>query len=145
MFDNQVWCQDEDAVRLVEVVKDLIGLERKNYLAAMRAIRTYVKGLNRLPDDPELTYTLLVASLESLMQAFRGDCLEWEDYPEEKRRRIDTAMEGADDQTKGQVRQALLEIEHVAARRRFLDFVLVHLNPNPPIHTGGRREDSGRV
>ena len=130
VFDKQVWCQDEDAVRLVEVVKDLIGLERKNYLAALRAIRTYARGLRRLADDPELTYTLLVASVESLMQGFRGGCLEWEDYPQEKRRRIDTALEGAGDQTKGQVRQALLEIEHVAARRRYLDFVLFHLKPS---------------
>lgn len=130
VFDKQVWCQDEDAIRLVEVVKDLIGLERKNFVAAMRAIRTYARGLRRLADDPELTYTLLVASVESLMQGFRGDRPEWEDYPEDKRRRIDIALERADVQTKGQVRKALLEIEHVAARRRFLDFALSHLEPS---------------
>lgn len=130
VFDKQVWCQDEDAVRLVEVAKDLIGLERRNYLAAMRAIRTYARGLRRLPDDPELTCTPLVASVESLMQGFRGNRPEWDDYPEDKRRRIDTALERAGAQTKGQVRNALLEIEHVAARRRFLDFALSHLEPS---------------
>ena len=130
VFDKQVWCQDEDAVRLVEVVENLIWLKRKNYLAAMRAIRTYARGLRRLADDPELTYTLLVASVESLMQGFRSEHPEWEDYPEDKRRRIDTALERADVQTKRQVRKALLEIEHVAARRRFLDFALTHLKPS---------------
>ena len=129
-FDQQVWCQGEDGVRLAEVVRDLIGLERKNYLAAMRAIRTYARGLRRLADDPELTYTLLVASVESLMQGFRGDRPEWEDYPEEKRRRIDTALEGADDQTREQVRMALLDTEHLAARRHYVDFVLDHLKPS---------------
>ncbi len=95
VFDEQVQCQDEDAARLVEVVGNLIGLKRKNYLAAMRAIRTYARGLRRLGDDPELTYTLLVASVESLMQGFRSGRPKWVDYPEDKRRRIDTALEGA--------------------------------------------------
>lgn len=130
VFDTQVWCQDEDAIRLVKVVEDLIGLQRKNYLAAMQAIRTYVGGLRRLTDDPEVTYTLLVASIESLMQKFRGDRPEWEDYPEEKRHKIDDALERADNQIKCRVRQTLLEIEHVAARRRYGDFVLAHLKPS---------------
>ena len=85
VFDNRVWCQDEDADRLVKVAEDLIGLQRKNYLAAMRAIRNYVRGLHRLADDPELTYTLLVASIESLAQGFKARSPDWEDYPEDKR------------------------------------------------------------
>ena len=114
----------------MEVVEDLIGLRRKNFLAAMRAIRTYARSLRRLADDPELAYTLLVASVESLMQGFRSNCPEWEDYPEDKRRRIDTALGSADVQTRGEVRKVLLEIEHVAVRRRFLDFALSHLEPS---------------
>ena len=82
------------------------------------------------PNDPELTYTLLVASVESLMKGFRNGRPKWENYPEDKRRRIDTALEGADAQIMGRVRNALLEIEHVAARRRFIDFALAHLKPS---------------
>ena len=127
VFDNRVWCQDEDADRLVKVAEDLIGLQRKNYLAAMRAIRNYVRGLHRLADDPELTYTLLVASIESLAQGFKSRSPDWEDYPEDKRHRIDNALEQADGQTRDQVRKTLLEIEHVALTRRFCDFVLAHI------------------
>ena len=127
VFDNRVWCQDEDADRLVKVAEDLIGLQRKNYLAAMRAIRNYVRGLHRLADDPELTYTLLVASIESLAQGFKARSPDWEDYPEDKRHRIDNALEQADGQTRDQVRKTLLEIEHVALTRRFCDFVLAHI------------------
>ena len=130
VFDGRVWCQDEDAERLVKVAEALIGLQRKNYLAAMRAIRNYVRGLHRLADDPELTYTLLVASLESLAQGFKARMPDWEDYPEDKRRRIDDALGQADDQTKNQVRTTLLEIEHVALTRRFCDFVLDHIHPS---------------
>ena len=71
-FDNLVWCQDEDVEYLVSFVGNLIALKREYFLAAMQSIRTYVTGLQRLVDDPELTYTLLVASIESLVHRFDG-------------------------------------------------------------------------
>ena len=66
VFDAQIWCREEDAALLIEIVGNLIGLQRKSFLASMRAIRTYVVGLHRIADDLELAYVLLVASLESL-------------------------------------------------------------------------------
>ena len=130
VFDDEVWSQDADATQLVEFVEQLIGLQRKDYLAAMRAIRNYVTGLHRLADDPELTYTLLVASIESLAQGFRGDNPAWEDLPENKRLKIDNALGGADSETRDRVKKALLEIEHVAAKRQFCDFTLEHIEPS---------------
>lgn len=126
-FDDLVWCQEEDAVQLVRFVEGLIGLQRKSYLAAMRAIRNYVRGLHRIADDPELTYTMLVASIESLVQDFKGDVPTWEDYAEDKRRRIDNALEDADDQTSVRVRKAILNNEHIAMTRRFCEFALGHI------------------
>ncbi len=130
VFDNQVWCQDEDVDQLMAFVKDLIGLQRKHYLAAMRAIRNYVKGLHRIDADPELTYTMLVASIESLVQEFKGDVPKWEDYAEDKRRKIDDALREAEERTTERVRDAILEIEHVAMSRRFCDFALDHIQPS---------------
>ena len=130
VFDDQVWCHDEDADRLVMTVRDLIGLQRKSYLAAMRAIRTYVTGLHRLADDLELAYTLLVVSIESLAQGFDGPPGEWMDYDETKRRAIDKALVNADAETTEAVRNALVEIEHTSLARRFRDFTLDHLRPS---------------
>ena len=129
VFDDQVSCRDKDADLLVKTADDLIGLGRSDYVVAMRAIRNYVKGLHRLADDPELTYTLLVASIESLAQSFDVNGLDWEDYPEDKRHKIDIALAEADDKTIRQVRKALLDIEHMAARRRFRDFAVNHVKP----------------
>ena len=129
-FDDQVWCREEEAVHLVKFVDELIGLRRKCYLAVKRAIRNYVTGLHRLADDPELMYTLLVASIESLAQNFEGPSPNWEDYPEDKRREIDRALEEGDEGIKERVKKALLEMEHTAARRRFCDFVLGHIQPS---------------
>ena len=128
-FDDQVWCREGDADHLVRIVDELIGLKRKCYLAVKRAIRNYVTGLHRLADDPELTYTLLVASIESLTQNFEGPSPNWEDYPEEKRRRIDEALEKGDEETKERVKKALLDMDHTAAKRRFCDFVFEHIQP----------------
>ena len=130
VFDAEVWCQDEDAAHLVRVVADLIGLRRKTYKAVMRAIRTYAKGLRRLADDPEVTYTLMVASIEALSQECNVGQPAWEDYPEHKRGRIEKALRDADDGTATRVREALLEIEQPAARRHFCDFALNHVAPS---------------
>jgi len=127
VFDTEVLCRDEDADHLVSVVADLIGLHRKDYLAAIRAIRTYANGLRRLADDPELTYTLMVACIESLSKGFSTGQPAWEDYPEDKRRKVDEALSDADEETATRVREALLEIEHLSARRRFCDFALDHV------------------
>lgn len=130
MFDDQIWCTDLDAQHLVRFTNGLIGLKRKTYIMAIRAIRNYVTGLQRLEEDPELTYTLLVASIESLTHGFEGRQLTWEDYAEEKRRSIDEALTDADPDTKRRVRKAILAIEHVAVKRRFIEFVLSHLRPS---------------
>ena len=130
VFDDQVWWHDEDTDRLVTIVRDLMGLRRKSYLAAMRAIRTYVTGFHRLADDLELAYTLLVASVESLVEEFGGHRGKWEDYDEIKRQAIDRALANADKETAKAVRNALLEIEHVSLTRRFRDFTLDHLKPS---------------
>lgn len=140
VFDAEVWCQDADATRLTDFVAQLIGLERRSYLAAMRAMRTYVTGLHRLADDLELAYTLLVASVESLAQGFDGHRATWADYDEAKRSVIDNALQGADGRLAEKVRLALLQIEHVSLARRFRDFTLAHLHP-----TFFRQEADGQL
>ena len=130
VFDETIFCQDEDANHLVTLVDQLIGLERRSFLGAMRAIRSYVTGLHRLADDYELAYTLLVVSIESLAQEFDDFQPGWQDYDQRKRRAIDQALTGADEDVAGQVRTALLETEHVALGRRFREFTLDHLRPS---------------
>ena len=130
VFDDQIPCKEEDAVQLIRFVDDLIGLRRKVYLGAMRAIRTYVTGLHRLADDLELAYTLFVISIESLALNFDGKRAKWEDYEESKRHAIDQALTNAGCKTAKQIRNTLLEFEHVSLKRRFRDFALAQLKPS---------------
>ena len=130
IFDDRVFCRPEDEVQLFELVGQLISLKRRSFLAAMRAIRSYVTGLHRLADDYELAHTLLVVSMESLAQDFDDFDPRWEDYDQRKRTCIDAALTGADEDVAARVRTALLEMEHVALGRRFRAFVLDHLQPS---------------
>ena len=130
MFDDHVWCQEDDAAKLIEVVGNLIDLQRKSFLAAMRAIRTYVVALHRLVDDLEVAYVLLVASIESLAQKFDDFRPEWNHYDNAKRRKIDNALRNADKDISQNVREVLLETEQHSLARRFREFTVEHLQPS---------------
>lgn len=129
-FDTDVYLKEEDKEHLVKFTNHLIGLERHKYLGIMRAIRTYVTGMQRIADDFELAYTLLVASLESLAQDFDGYKSCWDDYDQRKRKQVDGALSGSDEETAEKVRQAILDIEHVSLGRRFRDFTQLHISPS---------------
>ena len=127
VFDSQVWFQPSDADRLVKFTGDLIALDRRSHLAALRAMTTYITGLHRIADDYELAYTLLVASIESLVQNFDGHEPQWTDYAQWKRARIDAALVGLDEAQARRVRKAILEIEHTSTSRKFREFALGHM------------------
>lgn len=129
-FDREIIWKVGDGEALAAFVTQLVGLERKRFEAAMRAIRQYITGLHRIADNISLAYTLLVMSVEGLAQAFDGHVAEWSDYEERKRKRVDAALESAPDEIASKVRGAILENEHVAAGRRFRDFALAHVAPS---------------
>ena len=128
VFDPQILLTDTDIADFTSFVNGLILLERRSFLAAMRAIRTYVVAMHRLADDLELAYTLFVASIESLAQQFDAFQPEWDDYDGGKKSKIDAALKGADEVTARDVRSVLLEIEHVSLARRFREFSLAHIS-----------------
>jgi hypothetical protein len=127
VFDRQVWCQPADGDFLIAFVKDLIALRRKSFLAAMAAIRTYVTGMHRVSEDLELTYTLIVAAIESLVRGFDGHGGTWSDIETRKRERVDEAIKDADAGTAERVRRALIESEELALSRRFRKFAMDHI------------------
>lgn len=130
MFDRAVNWQPGDSDRLKSFVKDLMALERKSYEGAMRAIRRYVVGAHRTSDDVNLAYALLVMSMESLAQKFDGFDPAWDDYDQNKRRRIDDALAEGPDAIAEKVRAAILANEHVALAQRFREYVLAHVGPS---------------
>lgn len=129
VFNQRVDYSPDDESQLQSFISELVGLKRKTYKAAMRAIRRYVNGLHRIADDLDLAYALLVASIESLAQEFDAFAPTWEDYDQGKRRALDDALAGASDETAKKVRETILSQEHLSLARRYREFTLAHLKP----------------
>jgi hypothetical protein len=127
-FDDRITLAKEQIQPFCDLVDQLIALERRHYLAAMRAIKTFVAGLHRMRDDLALAYTLMVSSVESLAQEFDGHGTAWTDIDERKRTAVDVALKQASATTAAKVRAAILSTEHSSLARRYRAFVTLHID-----------------
>lgn len=127
-FKDRIWITPEESADFVAFVGALLALDRRTFLAAMRAIRTYVAGVHRLLDDLGVAYTLMVSAIESLVQDFDGYESGWNDVDERKRKPVDAALSRASAQTGKRVREAIVSSEHVLLSRRYRAFVKAHLD-----------------
>lgn len=126
-FDERLPLRDDEIAPFSAFVDQLIALDRKTFLAAMRAIRTFVTGLHRMRDDLALAYTLFVSAVESLAQEFDGYSTQWHDVDERKRGPVDKALARASARTRDGVREAIRSTEHASLARRYRAFVLKHI------------------
>lgn len=127
-YDQGRFVKADELDNFALFVRQLLGLHRRNYLAVMRAIKTYVVAMHRVADDLELAYTLLVAAGESLVQQFDGHEADWGAMEAGKRKAFDHALEGGDAQLIEAVQSVVLQYEHQALARRFREFVSTHLS-----------------
>lgn len=127
-FDPQVVFGPAEMDAFKNLVDDLLALERKKFLAVMRAIKTYIAALHSIPDDLGLSYTLLVSAVETLVQDFDGFQGNWLDVESQKRKAVDTALIGASIETTEAVRSAIVNTEHLAMARRYRDFILPRID-----------------
>lgn len=127
-FDPELYIRESEAGELVDFCEQLVGLERRVYLGAMRAIKTYVSGTHRIRDDLGLAYTLMVSAIESLAQDFDGYSSAWEDVDDRKRGTIDAALKSINAEAAQGVRASILSTEHLSLGRRYREFVLSHVD-----------------
>lgn len=128
LYDRETYIHDDDVEAFQAFVSDLLALDRKHYLGAMRAMRSFVAGIHRVQDDLALAYTLLVSAVESLAQDFDGHTATWTDVDERRRQAIDAALEGVAEMDGEAIRDAILATEHVALSRRYRTFVMSHVH-----------------
>jgi len=129
-FDADVILTEDGLADLDHFLGLLVALERKSYEAAIRAIRQIVDATLMVGEDATLSYTLMVAALESLGRAQDPGVGQWADYEDKKRARIDDATKGLGEARKERIRSAILANEHHALSRRFCAFVLDHVKPS---------------
>ncbi|MBB4087086.1 hypothetical protein [Sphingomonas carotinifaciens] len=129
-FDATIVLSDESIADLTQFFESLTGLQRKSYEAAIRAIRQIVDAMLMVDEDATLAYTLMVAAMESLGQATKPKAGSWSDYDQQKRARVDEATKGLSEKRREKIQGAILANEHSALTRRFVAFVLEHVEPS---------------
>lgn len=128
VYDETVDVSDVQAEEFARFVEALLALERRSFLGAMRAMRSFVSGLHRLADDPSLAYTLLVAAIESLAQTFDDYEPRWQDLDMRKRVDLDRAIASAATDVQEAFRAAVLKHEHLSLGRRYREFILARVD-----------------
>lgn len=127
LYEQDTYLQDDEVEAFKAFVTDLLALERKHYLGAMRAMRSFVAGIHRIQDDLALAYTLMVSAVESLAQDFDGHAAVWGDVDERRRKAVDDVAKGMDEADGAAIREAILSTEHTALSRRYRAFVMSHV------------------
>lgn len=128
-FDAMVILTEEGIADLDVFVRTLIALPRKSYEAALRAIRQIVAAMLIVDEDATLAYTLMVAALESLGQSTEPPSASWDEYDLAKRQRVEAATKGLGTKRRERIEAAVLANEHIGLQRRFVAFVLGHVEP----------------
>lgn len=123
-FDQEVPLVPEQGASFSQFVDRLLALERRYFLGAMRAIRTYVAAMQSITFDLALSYTLLVSAAETLVQKFDDYESDWIDVEIKKRRNVDLALENIPEKEANAVRDAIVSSDHHALSRRYREFVL---------------------
>lgn len=131
-FDPQVYLLPGDLDEAREFCTKLLALSRKNFEAAMRAIRRVVDATYRVSDDPSLAYTLFIAALESLAQLVTSpdNTRNWETYDGRKRKIIDAAVADLRFEQAAKVRDAILATDQLSLARRFRAFTIDNIDPS---------------
>ncbi|MCU7366797.1 hypothetical protein N5E15_09300 [Pantoea stewartii] len=111
-------------------IEKLLNSPRIEYEKAIKAIKQYVVANNRIFDDVDAAYTLFVASIESLSQGESDLKLTWNDYEQSKREGLDKILKTIDEGTANQIRNKIIEQEHLALSRKFIDTASKSLDKN---------------
>ncbi|MBH3406664.1 hypothetical protein I5P86_16510 [Pseudomonas glycinae] len=127
IYDSNVHVAREEFRELEKFSSELLGLSRNQYLKVIKAIRTYITAIHRLSENIDLAYTLLVMAIEALVQDVGEYTSTWNDVDEDKRKILEKAIEGLDDEVCEEIKAAIVESEHLSLSKKFNHFILSNL------------------
>lgn len=128
LFEPAQVVQPAEWDELEAFMADLVGLEREDFARVMRVVRTTVDATRTAIDDPTGAYTDMVAALESLGDDAVTSPATWDRYDPNKRKIIDAALDGADDDVAERVRNGVLEADRAGLKRRFVASTLARVS-----------------
>jgi hypothetical protein len=89
-------------------------------------LTNFTDALQALNFNFDLAYSMLVYSLEALFQDFDGYSPKWQDYSQNEK--IDDQLITIDSVVSENIRNIILEEQHLKLQRRFIDFISSHIN-----------------
>lgn len=123
----RIHAENDDLARCEALVRNVIGLRRRTYVATMAYLRNFVHALEAADTNIDLAYSMLMYGIEALSQQFGTFDPTWTDYEERVRTRIDSLL-SSDPALRDQIRDALLQSTPVRIQQRAIAFVEEHLS-----------------
>lgn len=111
-----------------QFLDDVLSLPRKTFLQVMACARAFTDSVEAITTNFDVAYSLLVYMLEALGKA-SGETFTptWADYEEGQRKKIDAICATLDPGTVDALRAVLTNSQHLKLSKRFVGFVLGHV------------------
>lgn len=113
-----------------DFLNSLFKLTRLEYESVITSITAFIYALESIDYNLELSYSLMVFSIESLCQKFDKFKNTWADYPGDVRDKIDKLNKeyNVPNDYSINLQNILLEKEHLKLKNRFIEFVKLYLD-----------------
>lgn len=109
-------------------IKNVIGLKRNEYCEVMKVLRQYQDAIVTMNSNMELSYTMFVASIESLAQKFDEFQTEWNDCQESIVKNFEGLFKELDVEVIDSIKSIIIEETHGRLGSRFESFCLKYID-----------------
>ena len=107
-------------------VKQLLRIERNNYLKAMRAIRCFVSAILHMQNNFSLAYTLLVASVD-ILSSNQSEKVNWSNIRNDKRNKFESVLKSLTPVKQNEIRDVILSFENPSTSRQYREFIVAQI------------------
>ncbi|MDR7855012.1 hypothetical protein [Tissierella sp.] len=127
IFKENIKVSKKEIDMFNEFIASLIGLPRETYLLTIKVIRQFFDALTTINYNLELSYTMFVASIESLAQKFDNYKTKWEDCPKSLTVPLENIYKEMEENTVNEIKKAIINEIHVQLSSRYRGFALYHI------------------
>lgn len=128
LFEPAQVVQDDEWEDMKAFMADILELRRDDFARVMRVIRNAVNATRTAIEDPTGAYTDIIAALESLAEDSLTSSTTWDRYDSRKRKMLDKALKGVDDEVASKIRAAILEADRAGLKSRFMGSTLARVS-----------------
>lgn len=109
-------------------VEKVIAMPRVTFRLFMSCLRVFFNAMEAIDTNKDLAYSMFVYVLEGLTQGSDGFVPTWEDFPDDSRKKIDSALSGLPEENAKEIRDVLSSSPHLKLMKRFIEFTINHVD-----------------